>query len=234
MSARSAQAGVFVTGTDTEVGKTWCSVGLVEAMAATGRRVGVMKPVAAGAVATADGWRNDDALALQRAANTDHPYPWINPYCLRQPMSPHIAAKIDDVEVNFDHLAAMYRQIAENSDWILVEGAGGWLAPLTDSLSIADLAVRLDLPVLLVVGMRLGCLNHAQLTWQAIAARGVQRAGWIANLIDPDVVALEAQIETLTQRLACAPLARVGWREDGAARRAALAAAVANLCDVSP
>jgi dethiobiotin synthetase len=225
--------GVFVTGTDTEVGKTWCSVGLVEAMVATGCRVGVMKPVAAGALATPDGWRNDDALALQQAANTGHPYEWINPYCLRQPMSPHLAAKIDDVRIEFDHLDSIYRQIAADSGWVLVEGAGGWLAPLTDTQSIADLAARLALPVLMVVGMRLGCLNHAQLTWQAIAARGLPRAGWIANVIDPEIAALEAQLETLTQRLGCAPLARIGWREDGTARRTALAAAVSGLCNVS-
>jgi dethiobiotin synthetase len=233
MSRRGAQGGVFVTGTDTEVGKTWCSIGLVEAAVASGRRVGVMKPVAAGALATADGWRNDDALALQQAANRGQPYEWINPYCLREPMSPHLAAKIDDVRIDFDHLHSIYRQIAADSDWVLVEGAGGWLAPLTDTLSIADLAARLALPVLMVVGMRLGCLNHAQLTWQAIAARGLPRAGWIANVIDRDVAALDAQVETLTQRLGCAPLARVGWREDGAARRAALAAAVSGLCNVS-
>ena len=173
------------------------------------------------------------ALALQQAANRGQPYEWINPYCLREPMSPHLAAKIDDVRIDFDHLHSIYRQIAADSDWVLVEGAGGWLAPLTDTLSIADLAARLALPVLMVVGMRLGCLNHAQLTWQAIAARGLPRAGWIANVIDRDVAALDAQVETLTQRLGCAPLARVGWREDGAARRAALAAAVSGLCNVS-
>jgi dethiobiotin synthetase len=233
MNRPRGAGGVFVTGTDTEVGKTWCSVGLVEAMVATGRRVGVMKPVAAGAVATPDGWRNEDALALQHAANTGHPYSWINPYCLREPMSPHLAAKIDDVRVDFDVLDNRYSQIAADSDWVLVEGAGGWLAPLTDTLSIADLAARLALPVVMVVGMRLGCLNHAQLTWQSIAARSLPQAGWIANVIDPEVGALEAQLETLTQRLGCPPLARVGWREDGAARRDALAAAVSGLCNVS-
>jgi dethiobiotin synthetase len=229
LTSPRATPGVFVTGTDTEVGKTWCSIGLVEAMVATGRRVGVMKPVAAGATLGAEGWRNDDAVALARAANTGHPYEWVNPYCLRQPMAPHLAARIDDVRLDFAVIGTRYQQIAADSDWVLVEGAGGWLAPLTDTLSIADLAARLALPVLMVVGMRLGCLNHAQLTWQAITASGVPRAGWIANVIDPDVVELDAQIATLTQRLGAAPLARVGWREDGVTRRRALAAAAARL-----
>ena len=233
MSGRSPVAGVFVTGTDTEIGKTWVSVGLIEAVAATGRRIGVMKPVAAGATATAAGWRNEDALALQRAAGSVHPYDWINPYCLRQPVSPHIAAKIDGVSIDLAHLVARFQDIAADSDWLLVEGAGGWLAPLSDTLSMSDLAARLGLPVLLVVGLRLGCLNHAQLTWQAMAACGVRRAGWIANIVAADVAEPDAQIETLTQRLGCAPLARIGWCEQGAARRAALAAAVSGLCNVS-
>lgn len=234
MSAGRANPGIFVTGTDTEVGKTWCSVGLVEAMVATGRRVGVMKPVAAGAIETAAGLRNEDAVALQQAANTAHRYDWVNPYCLRQPVSPHLAARIDDVQIDLSHLASRYRDIAADSDWVLIEGAGGWLAPLTATAAIADLARQLQLPVLLVVGMRLGCLNHAQLTWQAIAASGLPRAGWIANVIDPQVALLEAQVETLTERLGVAPLAQLGWQIDAAAKRAALAAALPRLVGVSP
>lgn len=234
MSSGSAPRGVFVTGTDTEVGKTWCSVGLVEAMVATGRRVGVMKPVAAGATQTAAGLRNEDAVALQQAANTAHRYDWINPYCLRQPVSPHLAAKIDDVRIDMSHLMSRYRDIAADSDWVLVEGAGGWLAPLSGQSSIADLATQLGLPVLMVVGMRLGCLNHAQLTWQAVAASGLPRAGWIANVIDPQVALLDAQVETLTHRLGVAPLAQLGWNLDATARRAALAAALPRLVGVSP
>lgn len=234
MSSGNATRGVFVTGTDTEVGKTWCSVGLVEAMVATGRRVGVMKPVAAGATQTAAGWRNEDAVALQQAANTAHRHDWINPYCLGQPVSPHLAAKIDGVAIDSALLESRYREIAADSDWVLVEGAGGWLAPLSDQTSIADLARQLGLPVLMVVGMRLGCLNHAQLTWQAIAASGLPRAGWIANVIDPQVALLNAQVETLTQRLGVAPLAQLGWNLDATARRAALTAALPRLVGVSP
>ena len=234
MSSGNAIRGVFVTGTDTEVGKTWCSIGLVDAMVATGRRVGVMKPVAAGATPTPAGLRNDDAVALQRAANTTLRYEQVNPYCLQQPVSPHLAAKIDGVAIDSMLLATRYREIAASSDWVLVEGAGGWLAPLSDTASIADLARQLGLPVLLVVGMRLGCLNHAQLTWQAIAASGLPRAGWIANVIDPDVALLDAQVETLTQRLGAAPLAQLGWNLDAIARRAALTAALPRLLGVSP
>jgi dethiobiotin synthetase len=224
---------VFVTGTDTEIGKTWCSVGLLDALAARGLRVAGLKPVAAGAVPTAAGWRNDDALALQAAASVELPYDRVNPVCLPEPCSPHLAAKAAGVRIDLDALAAHCERVAFECDWLLVEGAGGWLAPLTDEQTIADLARRLGLPVLMVVGMRLGCLNHAQLSWEAIARDGCQRAGWIANVVDPHTARLGEQVETLTRRLGSAPLAVLARGLEPPARRAALTAAAWRLYNVS-
>lgn len=225
--------GVFVTGTDTGIGKTFCSVGLVEAAVAHGVRVGVMKPVAAGATLGADGWRNEDAEQLIAAANSALPYDWVNPYCLPEPMSPHLAARAAGVTLDLAAIRSCCERISFGSDWTLVEGAGGWLAPLTDRETIADLARMLDFPVLMIVGLKLGCLNHAQLTWNAIAASGCRRAGWIANGIDPTMAAVDANLQTLSQRLGEAPLANIPRGASPAARRAALDSAASRLCNVS-
>ncbi len=161
-------------------------------------------------------------------------YAQVNPCCLRAPLSPHLAARAEQTTIDLAGLRTHCERIASACDWMLVEGAGGWFVPLTERESIADLARQLDLPVLLVVGIRLGCLNHAQLSWDAIARSGCVRAGWIANQVDPEVEAADAQIDTLTQRLGVAPLARLAHAVDGAARRAALAAAAQRLSGVSP
>jgi dethiobiotin synthetase len=233
MSAIAKQRGVFVTGTDTEIGKTWCSVGLLEALAARGLRVAGLKPVAAGAVHTTAGWRNDDALALQAAASVVLPYERVNPLCLPEACSPHLAARAAGVRIDLAALVTHCERVAFDTDWLLVEGAGGWLAPLTEEQSIADFAQRLGMPVLLVVGMRLGCLNHAQLTWEAMDRHGCRRAGWIANVVDPLTPRLDEQVETLTRRLGGAPLAVLPRGLETAARRAALALAAWRLYTVS-
>jgi dethiobiotin synthetase len=225
--------GVFITGTDTGIGKTFCSVGLVEAAVARGVRVGVMKPVAAGAARGADGWRNEDAEQLLAAAQSTLSYDWVNPYCLPEPISPHLAARAAGVTIDLPTIRGYCERIAFESDWTLVEGAGGWLAPLNDSENIADLAQLLDFPVLMVVGMRLGCLNHAQLTWSAIAASRCRRAGWIANGIDPAMPAADANLQTLSQRLGEPPLATIPHAASPAARRAALDSAASRLLQVS-
>lgn len=225
--------GVFVTGTDTGIGKTFCSVGLVEAAVARGVRVGVMKPVAAGATRRPDGWRNEDAEQLIAAAQSTLPYGWVNPYCLPEPMSPHLAARAAGVALDLPTIQSYCERIAFASDWTLVEGAGGWLAPLTDHETIADLARLLDFPVLLVVGLKLGCLNHAQLTWDAIAASGCRRAGWIANGVDPTMAAVDANLQTLSERLGEAPLATIPHGASRTARRAALDSVASRLCNVS-
>ncbi len=225
--------GVFVTGTDTGIGKTFCSVGLIEAAVARGVRVGVMKPVAAGATHGADGWRNEDAEQLIAAAHSTLPYDWVNPYCLPEPMSPHLAARAAGVALDLAAIRSCCERISFGSDWTLIEGAGGWLAPLTDRETIADLARLLDFPVLMVVGLKLGCLNHAQLTWHAISASGCRRAGWIANRIDPTMAAVDANLQTLSERLGEAPLATIPHGASPAARRAALDSAASRLCNVS-
>ena len=218
-----APCGVFVTGTDTEIGKTHVSRALVAAARARGRRIGVMKPVAAGAEQTPLGLRNEDALALIAAARGTAPdapvaetdYAQVNPYCFPPPVSPHIAAAQAGVAIDLPRLAALARgrltgDRPEN-DWLVVEGAGGWLAPLSETEAISDLAVAVGLPVLLVVGLRLGCLNHAELTARDIRRSGLPLAGWVANAVDPAMTCREENVSMLTIRFGEPPLARFGF-----------------------
>lgn len=203
MSARIR--GVFVTGTDTEVGKTVVSTALVRSLVASGMKVAGMKPIAAGAAALPEGLRNDDALALMAVANVPAPYEIVNPYCLAEPTSPHIAAANAGIRIETAPIVRNFDQLAAGSDLVVVEGAGGWHAPLNETQTMADLAAALDLPVVLVVGLRLGCLNHALLTAQAIAARGLWLAGWIANHVQPRFDYSAENVATLEARLS-APL----------------------------
>ena len=199
--------GYFVTGTDTEIGKTWFATALCRALRARGQKVAVMKPVAAGATLTPQGWRNDDALDLIAASGIDWPYESVNPYCLEAPVSPHIAAAEAGIDIDLPGLAERARQLGSAADVLVVEGAGGWRAPLSPTQSIADLAQLIDLPVILVVGLRLGCLNHAVLSWQAIAASGLRCAGWVANRIDPQMLRAEENLQSLVELLGVPPLA---------------------------
>ncbi len=160
MSAR----GIFVTGTDTGVGKTVVACALARGLRAQGLKVAVMKPVASGSDLTPRGLRNADALALAAAAGYDGPYQELNPYCFEPPISPHIAAKEAGIEIDVGMIRRVYDQLALGMDWVVVEGAGGWFAPLNERQTMADLAWALTIPALLVVGLRLGCLNHAHLT----------------------------------------------------------------------
>ncbi len=207
----------FVTGTDTGVGKTLVSAALTRALAARGLRIAVMKPIASGSDLTPQGPRNSDALALMAAANVTAPYEVVNPYCFLPPVSPHIAAREASVTIDLALLRSRFDSLAAASDCVIVEGAGGWLAPISDTASMADLAAALSLPVLLVVGLRLGCLNHALLTRESLAARGVAFAGWIANAIDPDFDRAAENVATLSARLGEPPLARVPFLEHGGA-----------------
>ncbi len=203
---------LFVAGTDTGVGKTWVATRLLQALAASGLRAAGMKPVAAGAEATPDGLRNDDALALAAAGNVVIPYETLNPYCLAEATSPHIAAQNAGISIDIEVIVARYAMISSKSDVVVVEGAGGWLAPIGEPAApgstgptMADVAAALGLPVLLVVGMRLGCISHALLTVDSIRARGLTVAGWIANPISPEFlptsVASKAYVDALEQRL---------------------------------
>jgi dethiobiotin synthetase len=196
---------LFIAGTDTGVGKTWVATRLLQVLGTTGLRAAGMKPVAAGATPTPDGLRNDDALALARAGNVVLPYETLNPYCLAEATSPHIAAKNEGISIDIELIKERYSSIVLKSDVIVVEGAGGWLAPIADKSTMADVAVALGLPVLLVVGMRLGCISHALLTADSIRTQGLQLAGWIANPIDPEFLpgsaGYAAYVDALEQRL---------------------------------
>lgn len=197
----------FVTGTDTGVGKTWWTVRLLQTAARANKRVLGLKPIAAGAFRTPLGLRNDDATALQAASTVALPYEQINPICLPLPASPHLAARAAGVEIDSHQLALELRRVAARADLTLIEGAGGWLAPISEQETMADLARHLGAPVLLVVGLRLGCLNHALLTAESIAAHGLQLAGWIANELSADHGNRRAQIDFLARKFALPPLA---------------------------
>jgi dethiobiotin synthetase len=182
---RAVMRGIFVTGTDTGVGKTVVASALIKALARQGLRVAGMKPVAAGAEMTSSGLRNADALALMQAANVAAPYESVNPYCFAAPIAPHIAARDAHVAIDLRILRQRFDELALHADCVIVEGAGGWLTPISDFASMADIAAALALPAVLVVGLRLGCLNHAMLTARALAAHGAGLCGWIGNSIDP-------------------------------------------------
>lgn len=173
--------GYFVTGTDTGVGKTRVAVALIHALRARGLRVAGMKPVAAGA---APGALNEDVVALRTASNVEAPLEDVNPYAFDAPIAPHIAAAAAGVRIDIERIAAACARLAARADAVVVEGAGGWRVPLDAETDMADLAVRLGLPVVLVVGLRLGCLNHARLTAEAVRARGLPWAGWIGNRLE--------------------------------------------------
>ncbi|MEW6118560.1 MAG: dethiobiotin synthase [Pseudomonadota bacterium] len=190
--------GIFVTGTDTGVGKTRAAVALIHALRAQGLRVAAMKPVSAGAVPDE---LNEDVAALRAACNVEVALRDMNPYAFDAPVAPHIAAAAAGVVIDIERIAAAYARLAAASDVVVVEGAGGWRVPLSGACDMADLAARLGLPAILVVGLKLGCLNHAILTAEAIRARGVAWAGWIGNRINPAMAQAEANIATLGSRL---------------------------------
>ena len=207
MSAR----GLFVTGTDTGVGKTVVACGLVRGFAAAGERVAVMKPIASGAERTAEGLRNADALALIEAANVPLAYASVNPYCFEPAISPHIAAEDSTIEVDIGTIRQAFEALTHLADRVVVEGAGGWLAPISRRDSMADLARSLGVPAVLVVGLRLGCLNHAALTRRAIEAAGVPFAGWIADRLSAPMEREAENLATLERSLGAAPLAVVSF-----------------------
>ncbi|HST44450.1 MAG TPA: dethiobiotin synthase [Luteimonas sp.] len=183
-SSSSTPRGVYVTGTDTGVGKTLASAALLHAVRATGVTVAGMKPVASGSIETGAGWRNEDALALQAAASAGLAYDDINPYALPLPTAPQLAARAAGIEVRLDVLLAAHARLVAAAGTVVVEGVGGWMAPLADGCEQADLVRALRLPVILVVGLRLGCLSHARLSARAIAADGCVLAGWIGSAVE--------------------------------------------------
>jgi len=192
----------FITGTDTGVGKTLISCALLHGFAAQGKRVVGMKPVAAGC---ADGGQHEDVRQLRAASNVLASGGQVNPYCFMQPVAPLLAAKFTGISINLARIAESFSELNAQAEVVIVEGVGGFRVPLNEEQDSADLAGQLGLPVILVVGMRLGCLNHALLTAEAIAARGLMLAGWVANVLDADMAMLSESIAALRQRIG-APL----------------------------
>jgi dethiobiotin synthetase len=201
----------FVTGTDTGVGKTLVACALLRAFARSGARVVGMKPVAAGAVSDDGVLTNEDVVALRQAGNVDVPQALANPYCFAPPVAPHIAAREAGVEMDIARLREAFAALSAGADCVIVEGAGGFMVPLGPNLDSTQLAQALALPIVLVVGMRLGCLNHALLTRDAIARAGLRLAGWVANHIDPDMLCADENVEALRERLDAPLLARVAF-----------------------
>lgn len=220
--------GVFVTGTDTGVGKTLACCALLHALQARGVKVAPMKPIAAGATNVRGEWVNDDTLALLRASGRCSPLE-VTPILLREPMAPHLAAAREGLTLSLDPVLAAFERLARGGDFVLVEGVGGFKVPLADGLDTVEMARALALPVVLVVGMRLGCLNHALLSADAIAASGLPFAGWIANHIDPRMAAPEENVDALRTRLTAPLLGRLPYDRRADARRLASVLDVTTL-----
>lgn len=218
----TASCSFFVTGTDTEVGKTLVSTALLHALSQRGLRAAGMKPVAAGAVLQEGVWHNEDVDNLAAAASIALPVTLTTPYLLREAVAPHIAAALENVAIDPQHIRSCYDQVAAAADAVVVEGVGGFRVPLSRRFDTADLAQQLGLPVILVVGLRLGCLNHALLTADAIAAHGLTLAGWVANGIDPLMPYAEANVEALSDRLQAPLLGAVPWLPIPSAAAAAI------------
>ncbi len=193
--------GFFITGTDTDVGKTLVATAILRQMVAQGKRVVAMKPVAAGAVQTTAGLLNEDVAQLRAAANVDVPLALMNPYVYAEPIAPHLAAARQADEIDLACIDAAYKNLCARAERIVVEGAGGFCVPLNARETMADLAQLLALPLVLVVGMRLGCLNHALLTVEAIQARGLHIAGWVANSLRAPMPLLDENITALRVRI---------------------------------
>ena len=205
----------FIIGTDTNVGKTYIASALIKHFVRAGCQTVGMKPLASGCNITAEGeLLNDDVLALRAASNVSAPLDLINSYRFAPAIAPHIAAEQVGEVVDCAQIVQAHQQLSTQADIVIVEGAGGFFVPLNGQQTLADLAVMLNLPIILVVGMRLGCINHALLTVEAIKARGLTLAGWVANLVDPDMPVFAENLASLQQRIAAPCLSVVGWQQD--------------------
>jgi len=195
----------YITGTDTDAGKTWVSSECLKALSAAGIKAIGMKPVASGCELTSEGLRNDDALKHIAASSVALPYQWINPIALREPTAPEIAAKHDAVKISLTPILKAYEHVQSNADIVVVEGVGGWLAPLSDELDQSDLVQALNCKVIMVVGLKLGCINHARLTERALKHDGIDCVGWIVAETDPDLLFSDEYFMAL-QRCVSIPL----------------------------
>ncbi len=219
----------FVTGTDTGVGKTLVSCALLHAFAAQGKRVVGFKPVAAGCD---DDDHNEDAIQLRAASTVSATYGQINPYCFPHPIAPHLSARHAGSRIDFSRIFASYDELTGQSDEVIVEGVGGFCVPLNEKQDSVDLTKQLDIPVIVVVGMRLGCLNHALLTLRAIADAQIECAGWIANVLDADMPALKENIDTLRERIQAPLLGVIPFQPQPDARAAAIHLDISSLVEL--
>ena len=201
----------FITGTDTGIGKTLVSSALLHALTRTGLQSTGMKPIAAGVELIHGELQNEDVVSLAAESSMMLPRELTTPYLLREAAAPHIAAALEQVQIEPAHLLRCYEQVAQQSEAVVVEGVGGFRVPLTDTFDTADLAAQLQLDIILVVGLRLGCINHALLTAEAIAARGLHLAGWVANQIDVTMPHQEANLQALRDRLPAPLLGVLPW-----------------------
>lgn len=209
--SRLIHRGYFVTGTDTGIGKTFVACSLLRAFAARGLKVVGMKPVASGAAPRGNDLVHDDVERLIAASNVTAPREHINPYCFTPAIAPHIAAAEAGMRIDLEHVARCFNALAARADLVIVEGIGGFRVPLGSGSDTAQLAARLALPVVLVVGMRLGCLNHALLTADAISGRGLALRGWVANHVDPQMAAADENVRALETLLNAPLIARVAF-----------------------
>ena len=193
--------GYFITGTDTGVGKTWATLALMKVMQNEGKVVAGMKPVACGCKDTRDGLRNDDAVKILKQSNQSLNYKTVNPYAFEHAIAPHIAAGLAGVMIDIEKIASDFDSLNKNSGCMLVEGIGGWCVPLGDNIMLADLVKRLDLQVILVIGLRLGCINHALSMDRAIRADGARMYGWMTSQLDPDYDCPGETMTTLRARI---------------------------------
>ena len=199
--------GVFITGTDTGVGKTWFTLALIEALKEQGRKTNGMKPIASGGNYVNGKLMNDDAGLIMQCSSELVDYELINPYVFEPSVSPNFAARRAGVFVEIDQIVASYNHLASACDNIIVEGVGGWRVPMSDEISTADIVRELGIPVILVVGLRLGCINHATLTAEAIRADGINLCGWVCNQLDKEYLYKEETLEFLNEELACPNIA---------------------------
>jgi len=188
----------FITGTDTGIGKTWCTLALMQYFKNQGLQVAGMKPVAAGCYYTDEGYRNSDAEQILAACDVDVPYDWVNPYAFLPPISPHLAAEQEGEEVSLQRIASAYHMLAAQVDSVVVEGAGGWRVLVNKDQYMKDIVKVINAKVILVVGLRLGCINHALLSAEAIKRDGCELVGWVANSVSPEIAA-QNSMETLIE-----------------------------------
>lgn len=194
--------GYFITGTDTECGKTEITLGLMQLLQDHGRSVLGMKPVASGAQPTNEGLRNQDARRIQQQSSIQVAYSLINPFAFAPPIAPHLAAGQAGVEIRFARILDCYQQLSAKTELVMVEGVGGWRVPLGSDGDLSDLAKAMGLPVILVIAVRLGCINHALLTVESIQSKELNLAGWVATIMDPDMLELQANLATLRRSIA--------------------------------